>query len=74
MAKTKKQDGEQEVSPGYERWKVQIHQKEEGNSFEKLKLDKKCVKISDEEAETLNSGVLNGGSKYAMMYFKPEIQ
>lgn len=42
------------------------------NGYEKLKVSRPCVKISEEEAETLNAGILDGGNTYAKMYFKPE--
>lgn len=56
----------------WQRWEVKITQTESGPKFEKLKMARAEVKISDEEAETLNHGVLHGGSTHAVMYFKPE--
>lgn len=53
---------------GYVEWDVRITKGE----AEKLKVSRACVKITDQEAETLNAGVLNGGNSYAKMYFKPE--
>ena len=60
--------------PVYQEWDVQISITKDGNgktqySYEKLKISRKAVKITDEEAETLNHGVLTGGNTYAKMYF-----
>ena len=52
----------------YQEWKVQIL----NGKAEKLKVIRECVKITDEQAETLNSGVIDGGNTYASMYFKAE--
>jgi hypothetical protein len=52
----------------YQEWEVKIV----NGQYEKLKISRKCVKISDNEAETLNAGILTGGNTYAKMYFKPE--
>lgn len=43
-----------------------------GKTFEKLKVVRECVKITDEEAETLNAGVLDGPNTITSMYFKAE--
>lgn len=66
MAKTK--------SPVYQEWDVQIKTSKDENgktqySFEKLKISRPAVKISEEEAAILNEGVLKGGNNYAKMYF-----
>ena len=71
------------VLPGgdyYQEWVVQITATQEGDgdkkkttySYEKLKIFRACVKISDFEAETLNAGILTGGNSLAKMYFKVE--
>ena len=52
----------------FQEWEVKIDKK----VAEKLKISRPCVKISDEEAETLNAGILDGPNTYAKMYFKPE--
>ena len=41
-------------------------------SAEKLKLTRPCVKITKEEADILNEGVLNGPNTFGFMYFRPE--
>lgn len=38
----------------------------------KLAITRKCVKITEEEAEVLNRGTLKGGNTYGLMYFRPE--
>jgi hypothetical protein len=58
-----------EANGHYEEWMVEVKPK---GKYEKLKLVRSCVKISEEEAETLNAGVLNGGNSHVNMYFKPE--
>ncbi len=52
----------------YQEWDVQIT----GKTYEKLKVSREVVKITEEEAETLNHGVSQGGNNYAKMYFLPE--
>lgn len=52
----------------YEEWHVKISK----NIAEKMKINRPCVKISEEQAEILNEGVLYGNNTYAVMYFKPE--
>jgi len=62
----------------YEEWRCEIKLiVEDGKTAdripEKVKLVRKCVKISDEEAETLNYGALHTPRQdYVLMYFKPE--
>jgi hypothetical protein len=75
MAKSKKpaspdqQDSEQQPSSGhYQEWDCKI----EKGQCEKLKISREVVKITDEEAETLNAGRLTGGNNYVKMYFKVE--
>lgn len=53
---------------GFVEWEVKIT----AGEYEKMKISRPCVKITEQEAETLNAGVLNGGNNYAKMYFKPE--
>lgn len=60
------------AAPHYERWAVQIHKTDKGPKAEKLKIRQACVKITEDEAATLNHGVLHGGNSYAEMYFLPE--
>jgi hypothetical protein len=63
----------------YEEWRceIKIDRSEDGKETkryaEKVKRIRPVVKISDEEAETLNSGALNSPRQdYVLMYFKPE--
>lgn len=56
----------------FEEWEVKIANSTDGPRAEKLKLKRKCVKITEEQAETLNAGILKGGNTYAKMYFRPE--
>jgi len=56
------------VKPHYEEWDVKVA----GGKAEKLKISRPVVKISEEEADTLNAGILTGGNTYAKMYFLPE--
>jgi hypothetical protein len=53
--------------PVYEEWTVSIS----NGKYEKLKRVRAEVRITDEHAETLNSGILQGGNAYASMYFLP---
>ncbi len=55
----------------FEEWQVAIKQTKEGPQHEKLRVLRKTVKITEEEAATLNNGVLLGGNNFAKMYFKP---
>lgn len=50
----------------WQEWNVRI----EGGKAIKTDISRKCVKITDEEAENLNRGILTGGNSYAKMYFK----
>lgn len=69
MSEEKKQEPKKKLTPiYYEEWRVDI----KDGKAEKLKLVRKCVKITDEEAEILNNGVLTGFSTAPIMYFKPE--
>jgi hypothetical protein len=52
----------------YEEWDCKIVK----GVAEKLKRKRTGISITDEQAEILNTGVLNGGNNYALMYFKPE--
>lgn len=58
----------------YEEWRCEIKVGEDKKrTAEKVKLMRPKVKISDEEAETLNNGALNSPRQdYVLMYFKPE--
>lgn len=64
-SKKKKADVEGEY---YEEWDVQIS----GGKYKKLTISRPVVKITEEEAENLNKGVVEGGNAYAKMYFLPE--
>lgn len=50
----------------WQEWNVRI----EGGKAIKTDISRKCVKITDEEAENLNRGILTGGNTHAKMYFK----
>ena len=81
MAKVKKSEGaesieelNEEVSNEYfVEYNVKINIDEKGKrSIQKLDISRPKVIIREEEADTLNSGILNGPNVYAKMYFKPE--
>ncbi len=55
----------QEAPKHFAEWECKI----KNGEAEKLKLRRPCVKISAEEAETLNAGVLGGLNTYGLMYF-----
>ena len=67
---------EQEAAKHYQEWKVEIKSSvvdgKTVKTAEKLKVVRECVKISDEEAEVLNRGILEGPNTIASMYFKAE--
>ena len=50
----------------WQEWNVRI----EGGKAIKTDISRKCVKITDEEAENLNRGISTGGNTNAKMYFK----
>ena len=52
----------------FEEWRVEIKNKK----AEKLRRMRPVVKITEDEAETLNAGILNGPNTYGKMYFRPE--
>jgi hypothetical protein len=52
----------------YQEWTCRVT----GGKAEKLKMTRPRVMITDQQAEILNEGVLNGNNKYAQMYFRPE--
>lgn len=61
----------------FQEWRVEIHtEQKDGKTVkrsEKLKLMRPVVKITEDHAEVLNRGVIDGpGNKYALMYFLPE--
>lgn len=61
----------------FEEWKVdvKVSQNKKGENervYEKLKLVRPVVKITEEEAEILNTGLLNGPNTSGLMYFRPE--
>jgi hypothetical protein len=63
---------------GYEEWRCEIKLtvidgKVTKREAEKVKKLRPCVKITDEEAETLNYGALHTPRQdFVLMYFKPE--
>lgn len=71
IAEVKGDDPEEEEKPErpyYEEWYCRI---KEGKA-EKLKLERKRVLISDEQAAILNEGRIKGPNSHALCYFKPE--
>lgn len=75
-------NGSNSKSKGYEEWRVEIKLDPDGSDasgkpkykrrYEKLKRLRECVKISEQEAKTLNDGALNSPrTDYAVMYFLP---
>lgn len=61
-------DGKTEEAPYFEEWECKIT----NGKQEKLKLARKKVKITEEEAKILNAGILQGSNTYGLMYFRPE--
>ena len=61
-----KQPDQETTKEHYQEWDVKV---EKGEAV-KLKISRQCVKITDEQAETLNHGRLSGGNTYVKMYFK----
>lgn len=66
----KKEDKQEKYNPfakqHYQEWRVELL----NGRAEKLKVVRKRVLITDEQAEVLNNGVLEGGNTYGSMYFK----
>ena len=60
------------VKPLFERWKCQVEHTDGKKKLTKLTLLKKGIRITEEQAETLNEGVLHGGNTYVEAYFLPE--
>lgn len=55
---------------GFDEYEVKITYPEKGKpKAEQLKCMRKNVQISQEEADVLNNGVLEGGNTYARMYY-----
>jgi hypothetical protein len=52
----------------FQEWDVKVTK----GSAEKLKIKRGCVKITEEQAEILNTGILSGSNTYGVMYFLPE--
>lgn len=52
----------------YEEWYCMI----KGGKAEKLKMKRKRVLISDEQAAILNEGRTKGPNSHALLYYKPE--
>lgn len=75
-AKAKNQSESGVGTEVFEEWECKIIPKtEDGKTtfgFEKMKLRRPAVKITENEANVLNEGVLNGKNTLVMMYFKPE--
>jgi hypothetical protein len=70
-APTNDQDGVSNSANGHwQEVECKIIQTEKGPVAEKLKVIRETVKITDEEAATLNAGRLTGGNLYVKMYFK----
>lgn len=68
---------ETEVAPSnFQEWQVQINLRNvDGKTeydYEKLKLLRPVVKITQDTADVLNHGVLHGGNRYGKMYFKAD--
>ena len=59
---------------GFEEWRCEIKLKGDGKKeVEKVKRLRASVKITDEEAETLNRGAKDSPRQdFVIMYFKPE--
>jgi hypothetical protein len=64
---------------GYEEWRCEIKVDRDGDGkiinrkAEKVKLLRPNVKITEQEADTLNNGALHSPRQdYVLMYFKPE--
>jgi hypothetical protein len=62
-------EAEAPAADHFQEWEVKVGS---GGKFEKLKVRRPVVKITQEEADTINAGVLSGGNTYARMYFKAE--
>lgn len=57
----------------FEEWECKITVSEKGEpEAEKLKKTRDCVKVTEAEAEVINSGLLYGKNTYAKLLFKPE--
>lgn len=63
-----KQKGTVKGPVTFEEWRVEIRNKK----ATKLSMLRPRVVISEEEADVLNRGVIDGGNTYAAMYFLPE--
>ena len=59
---------EPEEANYFEEWECKVA----NGKAEKLKCVRKRVKITEQEAEVLNNGLLTGGNSYVKMYFRPE--
>lgn len=56
----------------FDEWRVDVPVIGEADKVEKVKILRKGVKITPEQAEILNDGVLWGNNRQGVMYFKPE--
>jgi hypothetical protein len=62
------EDNQKEAPLHYQEWRME----RTADGLEKLKLLRPCVKITDEEAETLNAGAQSSPAGNIIMYFLPE--
>lgn len=53
----------------FQEWEVKVLS---GGKYDKMRISRPVVKITQEQADILNESVLYGGNTYAAMYFLPE--
>jgi len=53
----------------FEEWNCEISNSDKGPVVTPLKMTRKCVKISQEQATILNDGAKHGSNTYAKFYF-----
>jgi hypothetical protein len=57
----------------YQEWKVEVKRDDKGDYYgQKLNIVREKVKITEEQADILNTGLLKGGNTYGVMYFLSE--
>ncbi len=68
------ENGNEATTGHFTEWECKITRDPETKkpSAEKLKVVRRVVKITEQEAETLNEGVLNGNNTYGKLYFPAE--
>jgi len=76
-AASENQEAQQKTEKAhYQEWMVKISTVKKGGEnvreYEKLKIIRPAVKISEDSANILNEGVLYGNNNIAKMYFLPE--